>query len=143
LQPVHRRPEGGRSRARPQGARRSRRQRPRCVRQARRASEGISAVRLTPAERQADIFRRQADYCDTRSPFYAALCRRFATDARVAAIAPDLRWDLPLRILGGIHYLVRGGEASWDAVDDVLDTRAEFLACFARARPVQTNEVSR
>jgi hypothetical protein len=96
-----------------------------------------------PAERQADIFRRQADYCDTRSPLYAALCRRFATDARVAAIAPDLRWDLPLRILGCIHYLVLGGEAKWEDVDDVLDTRAEYLARFAREQPVQTNEVSR
>jgi hypothetical protein len=94
-------------------------------------------------ERQAEIFRRQADYCETRSPFYAALCRRLAVDPRLAAIAPDLRWDLPLRILGGLHYLVLGGEGTWDGVDALIDTRAEFLARFAAEQPVQTNEVAR
>jgi hypothetical protein len=74
---------------------------------------------------------------------YAALCRRFAGDARVAAIAPDLRWDLPLRLLGGLHYLVLGGEASWDAVDEAVDSHLEFLARFVREQPVQTNEVGR
>jgi hypothetical protein len=61
----------------------------------------------------------------------------------VAAIAPDLRWDFPLRLLGGINYLVLGGEASWDDVDDVLNTRADFLARFTAEQPVQTNEVAR
>src|SRR5207248_8828508 len=92
--------------------------------------------------RQAEIFLRQAAYCDSRSPLYATLCRRFADDARVAAIAPDLRWDFPLRLLGGLHYLVLGGEASWDGIDHALDERAEFLARFAEL-PVQTNEVQR
>jgi hypothetical protein len=71
------------------------------------------------------------------------LCRRLASDPRVAAIAPDLRWDLPLRVLGAVHYLVLGGEASWDDVDSVLETRAEFLARFCAEQPVQTNEVAR
>jgi hypothetical protein len=61
----------------------------------------------------------------------------------VAAIAPDLRWDFPLRLLGGLHYLVLAGEASWDDVDRVLDERASFLARFAAEQPVQTNEVGR
>lgn len=61
----------------------------------------------------------------------------------MAAIAPDLRWDFPLRLLGGLHYLVIGGEASWDDVDSVLDDRAGFLAAFAAEQPVQTNEVAR
>jgi hypothetical protein len=61
----------------------------------------------------------------------------------VAAIAPDLRWDFPLRLLGGMHYLVLGGEGSWDDVDGMLDGRAEFLARFAAEQPVQTNEVAR
>jgi hypothetical protein len=74
---------------------------------------------------------------------YAALCRRFADDDRVAAIAPDLNWDFPLRLLGGLHYLVLGGEASWDDVGSAIDTRAEFLARFAAEQPVQTNEVGR
>jgi hypothetical protein len=61
----------------------------------------------------------------------------------VAAIAPDMNWDLPLRILGGLHYLVLGGEASWDDVDAAVDAHAEFLAHFVREQPVQTNEVAR
>lgn len=74
---------------------------------------------------------------------YATLCRRFAVDERVGAIAPDLRWDYPLRLLGGMNYLVLGDEATWDDVDELLDTRAEFLARFAAEQPVQTNEVGR
>ena len=61
----------------------------------------------------------------------------------MAAIAPGLNWDLPLRLLGGLHYLVLGGEASWDAVDRAVDQRADFLARFVREQPVQTNEVGR
>jgi len=61
----------------------------------------------------------------------------------VAAIARDLRWDFPLRLLGGMHYLVLGGEGSWDDVDAMLDTRADFLTHFAAEHPVQTNEVGR
>ena len=61
----------------------------------------------------------------------------------MAAIAPDLRWDFPLRLLAGLHYLVLGGEGSWDDVDALLDGRAEFLARFAAEQPVQTNEVAR
>lgn len=58
-------------------------------------------------------------------------------------IAPDLRWDLPLRLLGGLHYLVLGGLASWDDVDGALDTHAEFLRRHAAEQQVQTNEVQR
>lgn len=74
---------------------------------------------------------------------YAALASRLAADERVAAIAPDLNWDFPLRLLGGLHYLVLGGEGSWDDVDAMLDTRADFLARFTAEQPVQTNEVAR
>ena len=61
----------------------------------------------------------------------------------MAALAPDLRWDLPLRLLGGMHYLVLGGEGSWDDVDAMLDGRSEFLAGFAAEHHPQTNEVAR
>jgi hypothetical protein len=74
---------------------------------------------------------------------YAALCRRLAVDERVSALAPDLRWDFPLRLLGGLHYLVLGGEATWEGLDGALATRGEFLARFAAEQPVQTNEVGR
>src|SRR5439155_2003783 len=49
-------------------------------------------------------------------------------------------WDVPLRLLGGLHYLVLGGEAGWD---DPLEAHANFLHEFVRAKHVQTNEVQR
>ena len=115
VQPVHLGPEGRERRARPQGARRPRGERSGGVRQARRAGQVRAGCLSQPGrltlDRQREIFLRQAEYCDSRSPLYAALCRRFADDERVAAIAPDLRWDFPLRLLGALHYLVLGGEA--------------------------------
>jgi hypothetical protein len=93
--------------------------------------------------RQAEIFLRQAEYCETRSPLYAELCRRFADDRRVGELAPDLRWDFPLRLLGGLHYLVLAAHASWDGVDDALEDHADFLARFTAEQDVQTNEVRR
>jgi hypothetical protein len=42
-----------------------------------------------------------------------------------------------------MHYLVLGGEGSWDDVDAMLEERADFLARFAAEQPVQTNEVAR
>jgi hypothetical protein len=64
-------------------------------------------------------------------------------DPRVDDIAPDLGWDLPLRLLSGLHYLVLGGEASWDDLDGALETQAEFLARWTADQDVQTNEVQR
>ena len=58
-------------------------------------------------------------------------------------IAPDLRWDLPLRLLGGLHYLVLAGLASWDDIDAALDEHGEFLSRHAAEQQVQTNEVQR
>ena len=43
-------------------------------------------------------------------------------------------------MLGGLHYLVLGGEASWE---DPLEQHKEFLANFVRTQRVQTNEVRR
>ena len=67
---------------------------------------------------------------------YAELCRRFADDPAAAAIG-----GTPLRLLAGLHYLVLGGELSWDDVD--LVAHAEFLRDFVRDHGVQTNEVQR
>ena len=47
---------------------------------------------------------------------------------------------MPLRLLGGLQYLVLGGEASWD---DPIDAHREFLSEFVREQRVQTNEVQR
>ncbi len=85
-------------RARPEGARRSRGRRSGEVRRDRRAGQ-VGARRRCEITRQAEIFNRQAAYCDGRSPLYAELCRRLADDPRVGDIAPDLAWDLPLRLL--------------------------------------------
>jgi len=93
--------------------------------------------------RQAEIFARQALYCDGRSPLYAALCRRLAADPRVGDLAPDLGWDFPLRLLGALHYLVLAQRASWDDVGDSLVTERAFLTRFTAEQDVQTNEVQR
>lgn len=89
-------------------------------------------------------FLRQAGWCEGRSPLYASLCRRLAADPRVEALAPPgARWDFPLRLLAGLHYLVLDGQATWDDVDAALDGQAPFLARFAAEHEVQTNEVRR
>ena len=47
---------------------------------------------------------------------------------------------MPLRLLGGLHFLVLAGDASWD---DPVEQHAEFLRGFVREQSVQTNEVQR
>lgn len=64
-------------------------------------------------------------------------------DVRVAGVAPDLEWDLPLRLLGGLHYLVLGDEAAWDELDLALERHAQFLRRWCSEQEVQTNEVQR
>jgi hypothetical protein len=62
----------------------------------------------------------------------------------VAAIAPDLRRDLPLRLLGALHYLALSeGVDPWTDVPSVLAERAEWIRQFVSEQGVQTNEVSR
>ncbi len=58
-------------------------------------------------------------------------------------LEPELRWDLPLRLLGGLHYLVLAGRASWDDVGGALERDGDFLHAFVRDQSVQTNEVRR
>ncbi len=61
-------------------------------------------------------------------------------------IAPDDRWDLPVRLLGGLHHLVLDGRLagwSWDGVRDALEQEREWLARFVTEQAVQTNEVQR
>jgi hypothetical protein len=61
----------------------------------------------------------------------------------VDRVAPDLRWDLPLRLLGALHYLVLAGLASWDDVPAALVEHAGFLRHHLAEQQVQTNEVQR
>src|SRR5205823_997409 len=141
VQPVHCGPQGRERRARPQGAGRSRGRGSGQVRRDRRA--GQVRARGLDIDRQQEIFTRQAAFCEGRSPLYAELCRRLAVDARVDDIAPDPGWDLPLRLLSGLHYLVLGGEASWEDLDGALDGHADMLASWTAQQEVQTNEVQR
>jgi hypothetical protein len=90
---------------------------------------------------QREVFEAQAEHCEPRSALYAELCRRFAVDPVAGEIVgPDMTWEQPLRLLGGLHYLVLGGEASWD---DPLEEHRQFLTEFVASQGVQTNEVQR
>ncbi|MBD0330411.1 MAG: DUF2332 domain-containing protein [Thermoleophilia bacterium] len=101
-------------------------------------------ARLTDvAERQREVFLEQARHCDGRSPVYADLCRRLAGEPRVARLVRGWARDVPLRLLGGLHYLVLAGEARWDGVDAALAAHEDFLRRFVAEQPVQTNEVQR
>jgi hypothetical protein len=61
----------------------------------------------------------------------------------VDGIVGDYTWDTPLRLSGGLHYLVLDGRASWDAVPEALVEHRDFLRRFVAEQPVQTNEVQR
>jgi hypothetical protein len=89
----------------------------------------------------AVVFEAQAAQCEGRSPLYAELCRRYAVDPVAAEIVgADPEWDAPLRLLGGLHYLVLAGQADWD---DPLAEHRDFLREFVATQGVQTNEVQR
>jgi len=73
----------------------------------------------------------------------------------VRQVASDERWDVPLRLLGALHYLALAGLApdlaeayergadAWPAFRVALAAERDFVAEFMRTRPVQTNEVGR
>jgi hypothetical protein len=72
---------------------------------------------------------------------YAQLCRRYADDpVATEIVGADPEWDAPLRLLGGLHYLVLAGQAGWD---DPLAEHRDFLREFVATQGVQTNEVQR
>lgn len=48
-----------------------------------------------------------------------------------------------MRLLGGLHYLVLSGEATWDDVRVALERHRDFLRRFVADHGVQTNEVQR
>ena len=81
------------------------------------------------------------------SPLYARLAREHADDPLVAEIAGEHepRWEVPLRLFGGVHFLVLSGEEpdAWSRFREVLHARREWLARFVATQPVQTNEVQR
>jgi hypothetical protein len=50
---------------------------------------------------------------------------------------------LPLRLLGGLHYLVLSGRTSWHEIDAALTDERDLLSRFVGKQSVQTNEVRR
>jgi hypothetical protein len=48
-----------------------------------------------------------------------------------------------LRLLGGLHYLVLAGQASWDDIGAALEEHRAFLGRWTEEQDVQTNEVQR
>jgi hypothetical protein len=62
----------------------------------------------------------------------------------VEAIITNVRWDAPIRLLGGLHYLsLSDGIDPWTTLHDTLVTKRDFLATFVAEQDVQTNEVGR
>jgi hypothetical protein len=96
---------------------------------------------LAPTARTSDVFLDQAAQCEGRSPLYEELLTAWADDPVAAElVGSDPAWDAPLRLAGGLHFLVLGGEASWD---DPLEEHRDFLREFVATQGVQTNEVQR
>ncbi|HSC48693.1 MAG TPA: DUF2332 domain-containing protein [Gaiellaceae bacterium] len=96
------------------------------------------------------MFRRQAEqFAASGSPVYAHLARRCATEPLVDELVDHLRWDVPLRLFGGVHYLELAGvepyalSGDWPDFRSALESQRDFLARFVREQAVQTNEVQR
>ena len=81
------------------------------------------------------------------SKLYAALARSLADDPVVADIVGEHkpRWEAPLRLFGGVHYLELAGmvQHPWPKLRGVLEANRDWLARFVADHPVQTNEVQR
>jgi hypothetical protein len=105
----------------------------------------LSATELEPL---AEIFRRlAADFEKGGSPLYARLAREHADDPILEEICGDHRprWEVPLRLFGGVHYLVLSGRVpdAWSSFPATLRTHQAWLSRFVVEQPVQTNEVQR
>ena len=76
---------------------------------------------------------------------YADVCRRLADEPALEVVAGgEIRWDVPIRLLGGLHYLALAeGIDPWSSLGTVLSERRDFLARFVAEQDVQTNEVGR
>jgi hypothetical protein len=72
------------------------------------------------------------------------MCRRLATEPAVRDVVVDARWDRPLQLLGGLHYLALSeGVDPWNEPIPVLEQRRDWLRRFIAEQAVQTNEVQR
>ena len=62
----------------------------------------------------------------------------------MSEVVGEARWDVPIRLLGGLHYLaLSDGIDPWSALHETLDEHREWLARFVAEQDVQTNEVGR
>jgi hypothetical protein len=81
------------------------------------------------------------------SKLYASLARSLADDPVVSSIVGDHtpRWEAPLRLFGGVHYLELSGvvQHPWPKLRGVLEANRDWLTRFVAEHPVQTNEVQR
>ncbi|MBW8742684.1 MAG: DUF2332 domain-containing protein [Acidobacteria bacterium] len=113
------------------------------MRRDRRAGEVGARNRLNPKLEEA--FLRQAEACErSGSPLYADVCRRLAADEAVEPIVGEVRWDAPIRLLGGLHFLaLADGIDPWTSPHDVLVDQRDRLTRFVAEQDVQTNEVGR
>jgi hypothetical protein len=62
----------------------------------------------------------------------------------VEPVVGVVRWDTPIRLLGGLHYVaLADGIDPWTSPHEVLVTHRDRLARFVAEQDVQTNEVGR
>jgi hypothetical protein len=81
---------------------------------------------------------------ESGSALYGRACRSLAESAVVDEVADRSDWDVPLRLLGGVHYLaLADGVDPWDDVVAFVAERREWLRRFVSEQAVQTNEVQR
>ena len=87
------------------------------------------------------------DFEQGGSKLYASLARSLADDPVVESLVGDdePRWEAPLRLFGGVHYLELSGmvQHPWAKLRGVLEANREWLARFVAEQPIQTNEVQR
>jgi hypothetical protein len=87
------------------------------------------------------------DFEQGGSKLYGSLARSLADDPVVEAIVGDHqpRWEAPLRLFGGVHYLELSGmvQHPWVKLRGVLEANRDWLARFVAEQPIQTNEVQR
>jgi len=87
------------------------------------------------------------DFEQGGSKLYASLARSLADDPVVESLVGDHepRWEAPLRLFGGVHYLELSGmvQHPWAKLRGVLEANQEWLARFVAEQPIQTNEVQR
>src|SRR5207247_10726931 len=97
------------------------------------------------SESTAEVFRRMADdFEQGGSKLYASLARSFADDPLVAEIVGrDSRWEAPLRLFGGGHYLELAGMVTspWGKLHGGLEAHRARLARCVAERPLQTTRV--